>query len=393
MAFTRISAVGLAVLLVASAITAAISMNTGGTAFAQEDRLWYVGEGAKQDMWVRYRLQEFDTNNGRPFEMVIHFKEQQDGDWIAPVAVIDQGKVIKGTLKLGSNLAPISAGADVPAELNNYIGAYRGSLQWLESFSPQSQPKSLDQPSWGKLACIGCEEIKPLRQEKITVAGGTFDTTVVGWHKSTDSDIWIANNFPYPIKAQTYADVTQGQAPTLFAFELLATGMGEPDIPESEIRAITPPLSKTTARGTYDIQIDWEPAEIQPGATVVFGVTMTERGGFPLERVSYDFTVKDAQGNVIKEFKNQNAELGTGTHEVTFGDAGPATVSVTLIAISGNPVGGGTFTEAADFNIAVVPEFPLGAAIVAAAIIGTLVFLTRSRMSGIGSLFGRRDAL
>ncbi len=388
MVFTRFSALGLAVFLVASAIVG-VSANY---ASAQDDRLWYVGEGAKQDMWVKYRIQEYDTNANRPFEMIIHFKSQQDGDWLAPVYVIDQGKVINGTVKLGMNLAPISAGTVIPQGMNTYLDGYRGSIQWLEAFSPVSAPKSLDQLSWGKLACIGCEEIKPLGQETITVRGGTFETTKVGWHKSTDSDLWVANGFPYPIKAQTYADVTSGEAPTLFAFELIGTGTGEPEVPISEDRDIVPPLSKLTPRGAYSVEIDWEPVAIQPGSTVVFGVAMTERG-FPLERVSYDFTVKDSSGNVIKEFVNQNAEFGTGTHEVPFVDAGPVTVTVRLIAISGNPVGGGTFTEAVDFNIVVVPEFPLSAAIVAAAVIGTLVVVARSKSAGIGSLFGGSKAV
>lgn len=391
MTFARFSALGLAAFLVVSAAMVA-SWNVG-TASAQNDRLWWVGEGAKQGMWVKYTVAELDLNDGRPFDIIIYFKEQQDGDWLAPVYVIDQGTVISGTVKLGNNLAAVSAGMNVPEEMNKYLGAYARSLQWLEAFTPETKPLSLDAASWGRIACIGCEEIKPLRQEQITVPGGTFDTTVVGWHKSTNNDIWIANGFPYPIKAQTYADVTTGTAPTLFAFELIGTGMGEPDVPESQPVVVKPPQSKLTPRGTYMVKIEWDPAEILPGSTVVFGVTMSEATGFPLERVNYDFTVADGSGNIIKEFKSQNAEFGTGTHEVTFESAGPITVTVTLNAISGAPVGGGTFTEAAEFDIVVVPEFPIGAAVVAAAVVGILVFLTRSRATGIGGLLGGRNGV
>lgn len=391
MTFAKFSAVGLAAIMVASAtVVASWSL---GTAYAQNDRLWWVGEGATQGMWVKYTVEEFDLNSGRPFDIIIHFKEQQDGDWIAPVYVIDQGKVISGTVKLGSNLAAISAGMNLPDEMNKYLGAYSRSLQWLEAFTPESEPLSLDQLSWGKIACIGCEEIKPLRKEQITVAGGTFDTTVVGWHKSTNNDIWIANGFPYPIKAQTYADVTTGTAPTLFAFELIGTGTGEPEVPESVDVVVKPPQTKRTPDGNYNVKIEWDPAEILPGSTVVFGVTISEATGFPVERVNYDFTVRDSSGNVIREFKSQNAEFGTGTHEVAFESAGPITVTVKLNSISGTPVGGGTFTEAVEFDIVVVPEFPVGAAVVAAAVVGILVFLTRSKAAGIGGLAGGRKGL
>ena len=364
------------------------------SAYAQDDRLWWVGEGAKQDLWLKYSIEEFDTNNAQPFEMLIIFKEQQDGDWLAPTYVVDKGNVINATLKLGSNLSPISGGTNIPPEMNDYISGYKRSLQWLESFTPQSKPQSLDAASWGRIACIGCEEIKPLRQETITVPGGTFETTVVGWHKSTDNDIWISNGFPYPIKAQTFVDVTTGQAPTLFKFELLATGVGQPEIPAGTGGEIPePPLQRDTGRGTYTVRLEWDPIEIRPGATIAFGVVLTEKSGFPLERVNYDFTIVDGSGNMLDEFKNQNSDFGTGTHEVNFESAGPMTVTVTINSISGVPAGGGTFTEEAKFNIVVVPEFPVSAALMVAVVIGFVVILTRLKTSGLRGLFDRSNVL
>ncbi len=376
--------------LLASTIFA-VSLNVK-SAYGQDDRLWWVGEGAEQDLWVRYSIQELDTNNGQPYEMLIIFKEQQDGDWLAPAYVIDQGEVINGTLKLGSNLAPISGGASIPPDMNEYISGYRGSLQWLAAFSPQTSPLSLDAASWGKIACIGCEEIKPLRKETVTVPAGSFETTVVGWHKSTDNDIWVANGFPYPIKALTYADVTTGQAPIQFKFELLATGVGQPEIPVGTGGIVPqPPLTRDTGRGTYTVQLEWDPVEIRPGADIAFGVVLTEKSGFPLERVNYDFAIEDGSGNFVSEFKNQNSDFGAGTHEVNFESAGPMTVTVTINSISGVPAGGGTFTEEAEFNIVVVPEFPVSAAIMAAVVIGFVVILTRAKTSGLRGLFDRSN--
>ena len=51
-------------------------LTVAGSAFAQSDNKWYVGEGAEQDMYVTYRIQEHDTNNGEPFELTIYFQEQ-----------------------------------------------------------------------------------------------------------------------------------------------------------------------------------------------------------------------------------------------------------------------------------------------------------------------------
>ena len=51
-----------------------ISPTIMNNAFAQEDGRWYVGDGAKIDMYVTYKVQEQDTNAGRPFYMTIYFK-------------------------------------------------------------------------------------------------------------------------------------------------------------------------------------------------------------------------------------------------------------------------------------------------------------------------------
>ena len=381
----RFPAFALVALLLAFAVVAA---SFGAqNAYAQADDSWYVGEGAKQDMYVKYRIQEFDTNDGRPYEMTIYFQEQQDGDWIAPTFVVDQGKVIQGTLKLGNNLAPLSGGADVPPEMNVYIGGYRGSIQWLEAFSPQEAPKSLNAASWGKLACIGCEDLKPQGAATVTVPAGTYETTQVGWHRGqTDSKLWILNGFPYPVKADTYVDVTTGTPPTLFKFELLETGMGKPEAPVSEQEIPEPPLMKTTGRGSYEIQVDWDPASIEPGQDVTFGLSFFDSTGFPLDRVSYDFEITDANGNVVEQLTNQFADDGTNQHQVNFNSTGPASMKVTIKAVSGATTG--AFVEEATFGVVVVPEFPVSAAIMAGAIVGLVVLLMRVKGASFGNVFG-----
>ncbi|HKZ62472.1 MAG TPA: hypothetical protein VJZ68_08685 [Nitrososphaera sp.] len=390
---SRFSAFALvASLLVFGALSVALSSG----AFAQGDDLWYPGEGVKQDMYVKYRIQEELTNGGRPFEMMLYFQEQdQDGDWIVPTFVVDQGKVIQGTLKLADNMGEIAPGVDVPAELSKYISGYKSSLHWLDGVTTKYDPESLTGVNWGQTASIGGSPIIPSGKETITVPAGTYETTLVMWHKGVDNKVWILNEFPFPIKAETYADVTTGSPPIQYSFELLATGTGKPEAPTSEEQVPTPPLIKITGRGTYEIRIDWEPAEIKPGENVPFTVTLSDSTGFPLERANYDFTVKNANGTVVQEFKNQNAaaQSGTGTHEVQFDAAGRTTITVTINTVNGQPAGGGTFTESVDFDVVVVPEFPVSAAIVAAAVIGLAVVMTRARGTGLGSLFGAKGAI
>lgn len=382
----------LAFALVALLVFGASSVALGGNAHAQEDDLWYPGEGVKQDMYVKYQIQEEGTNDGQPFELTLYFQEQQDGEWTVPAFVVAEGKVIEGTWKLADNMGFLAGGSQVPAEMNDFIGGYSGSLHWLDSFTTKGNPLSLSAGSWGKTGSIGGPEVKPAGQESVTVPAGTFDTTLISWHKSVTSTVWIQNGFPFPIKAETYVDVTTGSPPIQFSFELLETGTGRPETPTGEDVTPTPPLSRTTDTGTYEIQIDWEPAEIQPGQTTLFTVSLKDNAGSPLGRANYDFTVENSDGTVVQELTNQNAdpETGTGTHEVQLDAAGPMTVTVTINSVSGQTTG--QFTESADFNVVVVPEFPVSAAIVAAAVISLVVIMTRSR-GGLGNLFGTKGAL
>jgi len=365
------------------------------TAYAQGDDIWYPGEGIQQDTFFKYKIKEYDTNDGAEYEMTMWFKEQQDGDWIVPTFVVDKGRVIQGTMKLSDSMQYLAGGSDVPPEMNDYIGGYSGSLHWIDSFSTKADPKRLSDANWGRTGSIGGSDVVPKGKETITVPGGTFETTVLVLHKGqTDSKIWIANEFPFPVKALFFTDTTSGAPEIQFEFELLETGKGMPEVPLTENQIPMPPLTDRTPRGTYTIGIDWEPVSIQPNSDVIFTVRLAGNSGFPLQNANYDFVVKNANGSVIQEFKNQDADsvIGTGTHEVHFDDAGRIMVTVTVNSVSGQTTG--QFTESGEFNIVVVPEFPVSAAIVAAAVVvGLMVVITRTRGTSLGRLFGAKGAL
>jgi hypothetical protein len=369
-----------------------ISLNAAN---AQGDDKWYPGEGIQQDTFFKYKIKEYDTINGAEYEMTMWFKEQQDGDWIVPTFVVDQGRVINGTMKLSDSMQYLAGGSTVPPEMNDYIGGYSGSLHWIDSFSTKRDPRGLSDANWGRTGSIGGSDLVPKGKETVTVPAGTYETTVLVLHKGqADSKIWILNEFPFPIKALFFTDTTAGTPEIQFEFELLETGKGQPEPPITEDRIPTPPMTKRTPRGTYTIGINWEPVSIQPNSNVIFAVNLGDNTGFALENANYDFVVKNANGSIIQEFKNQDAEAvtGIGTHEVHFVDAGPGTITVTINSVSGQTTG--QFTESVDFNIVVVPEFPVSAAIVAAAVVvGLMVVVTRTRATSLGSLFGFKGVL
>jgi hypothetical protein len=374
------------------------TVNMMNSAFAQTGE-WYPGEGVRQDMYVKYRIQDYDTNERQPFVLTLYFQQQdQDGNWIVPAYVeAGGGRVFQGTLKLSETMSPL-AGGEIPPEMNEFIGGYQNSLIWLDSFTTRSAPQSLTSGSWGKIASIGGSEIKPAGTQQVSFAGAqnlcgatSCDTTLVSWHKGVDSKVWVVNEFPFPVKAEAYADVTTPPAPIQYTFELLETGSGQPAAPTGTGEASGPPLDRTTNDGSHII-LTWDPVDIQPNSNVSFGLELRDAQSFPMQNVAYDFTVKDANGQIIQEFRNQQAELGTATHEVTFNSTGPKTVTVTINSVAGQPTG--QIIQTTDFNVVVVPEFPASTAIVAAAaVIGLIVIMTRARGNNLGNLmFGTKGA-
>lgn len=273
---------------------------------------WYVGKGLEPNKYYTYQIREFDTNQGRPFFMTIYFKEFDSANnvWIAPVFVVDQGRVFNGTFHLsGLDLSALGS-SQLPPEMQEYRNAYANSLQWLAAFVPKPG-QSLSAPNWGKIAAIGGQPVAPLGAAQITTPAGTLNTIAVGWHYGEDNRIWINPNMPYPVKAETFAAVTTGNPPIQYAYELEATGEGQPSIPESQFEAPEPPLS-------------------QPGIT-------------------YGFTVTSSNGTTLVDLNNQKASEGTSTQTVTFLEPGRYTIEVNVESVTGQPLG--MFVESARFTV------------------------------------------
>lgn len=332
-------------------INTPISVIYSGSVYGADDN-WYVGKGAKPNMYVTYKIQSHDTNQGQPFTMTIYFKEFNDTGhyWVAPVYVNDEGKIINGTFNLSDLDLTALGTSQIPPTMSQYRSAYTSSLEWLSAFVPKPG-QSLSSPNWGKIASIGGSPIGPGGQEKITVPAGIFDTKVISWHKGVDNKIWINKDMPYPIKAQTFADTTTTNPPLQYAFELLATGQGQPPVPKSVLEIPKPPLTLQTARGTYYIKLLWGPDPIKVGTATDFGLLFLDNSQTLVDKqVSYSFTVTDMNGTVIKDVHNQQALGGTGTQkDVKFEKPGPVDVTVRVEGVQGENMG--DFVESADFNL------------------------------------------
>jgi hypothetical protein len=328
------------------------SQSSQNNAVAQGNNLWYVGDGAKKGMYVTYRIQDQDTNAGRPFDMTIYFKDHNDTGmyWIAPTYVVDEGRVINGTLHLSDLDSTALGSSQIPPEMSKYRSGYSNSLKWLSAFV--SKPgQSLSAQYWGKIASIGGSPISPSGKATIITPAGAFNTTVITWHKGVDNNIWVKDGFPYPIKAQTFADITTGNPPIQFAFDLLATGQGQPKPPESKETIPVPPLEERTERGTYYINLTWSPITIKSGNNTKFGIIFMDDKKNIVTDVGYNFAVVDSTQQLIYGKDNQLAPDGTAIQTVFFQKPGPATVKVLITqAGSGAP---SNFVETGLFDIVV----------------------------------------
>jgi hypothetical protein len=108
-------------------------------------------------------------------------------------------------------------------------------------------------------------------------------------------------------------------------------------------------LTIQTARGTYFIQLLWDPPTIQAGKTTDFGIIFQDSSQSLLSSVSYSFKVTDSSGKVIADVHDQKAPDGTGKQTVKFDKDGPADVLVSIDAVAGQP--SGEFVENADFHL------------------------------------------
>lgn len=342
----------ISVFLFSAATILALHTQLSTTAFAQDNN-WYVGEGVTKDMYVKYTISHFDTNNGREFSMMIYFKEQDDkGNWIAPVYVEDQGKVLNGTFILSPLDLTALGTSQIPPEMGKYRSAYANSLQWLAAYVPKPG-LSLGAGSWGKIGAIGGSEIKPVGHTELNIPAfpDPVDTIRVEYYKSVSSNMYILNEFPYPVMAKTYVDVTTGSPPIQFQYILTETGKGEPETPLATVLEVTPPLKQRTERGDFYIQLDWEPATIRAGEETTFTIDILDKDQFPTTQASYNLMITDANNTSLLDLKNQLAREGTNTHTIKFEQPGTANVKVRINSVAG--VETGLFIEEVEFQIPV----------------------------------------
>ena len=191
---------------------------------------WYPGENIKVGDYFKYKVCHAEYKDCTEFWFSMWVEKEVFGgpeDKLRfQILVEDGNKVLKGQMDVGT-LAPEPMGGTVSANIMKYTSVYKNSITWLSSFAtaptdqPGKGPKAFMKPSWGKIANIGGEQVAPIGTEPTTVPAGQFDTVLIGWKSGgVTSHISVVDEFPYPVKASTWVQVTEGASPQEYRFVL-----------------------------------------------------------------------------------------------------------------------------------------------------------------------------
>jgi len=306
-----------------------------GTAYAQSsggvdvDGTWYLGEGLKDGDYFEYTLCEIDLNACSPIELKIWIKGDiqnvSETLWDAQILVIDGDKTIKGSWGLGKTVpTPILFDDD----LSDYAVAFKSSIAWLSSYATSNEkdrihgPQEFKSASWGALGPVGgglISHLIPSRVESITIQDNTVDSIVLGWYNDNNNEIWIVDNFPFPVKALTFAGINSDSVPVMFEFNLIQY---QENITDDPFKDITETIQKsellqcnkeffdyTSGRistNTYSmmIQYNYSPESPVKGCDMDWKINFYSKYNDMeiLDQVNYDIWIVDENDNKLYSY-------------------------------------------------------------------------------------------
>ncbi len=367
-------------------LTAVLSISSLVTV-ADAQSTWYPGKGAELGTYFVYTIRDLEYESGRELEIAIWLGSRDDqGNWVADVSVNDAGSVSNGKMVLSSiNMQPQSAEPSV----SKYRAIVQRTLTWLGDFANSADPKPLAPSAWGRLAItggvpvgVGAPASLQVTNEQVTAANTPWNTTIVGFRYAKDSKIWVAENFPLPIKAEVYAFRTEEPIPVQYSFELKRFGRSDKpiELTPSVVEIPKPPLEKLSSNGSVYVLLYWGPQTIMPGQDVQFAAQLYDPSKRPLRDTErYTIEIFDGDKSILRQELSNNLQPVT----VRFESEGTKRVVVSYLTSFRTGEGETKIVDKTEFNIVVVPEFPLGVMAIVASIMAVMIAVTRGRLGSI----------
>lgn len=148
--------------------------------------------------------------------------------------------------------------------------------------------------------------------------------------------------------------------------------------PNKAIFALSPPTTEVRVAQVaansqnYRVALTW-PEQMFPEQPVTFGIRVTDKSDIPLSAATYELVIIDKDGSEVARTGGVTTPEGVSSQDVTFASQGSFTVRVDKINAS---------SESVQASVKVVPEFPVGSAAIAAAlVIGTIIAVKRASVS------------
>lgn len=287
------------------------------------DGSWYAGEGLKQGDYFSYSMCHVNYKDCTEFRMDLWVEgDVQVGTetkWLVQAVARDGSRTVKGNMELGK-IAPEPSGG-TPA-LGPYRDAFKTSIVWLSSFAtahPDSKdgPKDFRAPSWGKIANIGGEQVKPTSIETVSTRAGDFESVLVTWKTGGQvSRIWVVDGFPFPVRASTWTHVSEGVPPQEYRFELIEYEEGVSESPFAGVVDTGEEKSaagcienydfakvrKTTRNFEYLIDLKYGPEYPLAGCDIEWIINFHNKFDETefLHQVQYDIVAVDGDGKVVR---------------------------------------------------------------------------------------------
>ena len=331
------AAAAVAATATAAAVPAAHAQEIGGGIDLPGD--WWLGEGLKQGDFFSYRLCHVDYKECQEFEADLWIRGDRqvgtESKWLADVVVYDGDKIHKGEFEFGKIAAEPTGGTD---NLATYRSAFKSSVSWLSSFATSYEgdgggkkgPKAFNVPSWGKIANIGGQQVRPMSVESVTVPAGTYDEAIkIGWRTGgASSSVWILDGFPFPVKASTWTHVSEGQPPQEYLISMLEYRENVAQDPfagivpsETESAALGCPdndglpfasLKKSTKNFAYGLEVLYKPEQPKQGCDIDWLIKFKSKYDETefLTRVQYDIMVVDDEVSLppLRSLADENAK-------------------------------------------------------------------------------------
>lgn len=320
------AALAVAAFAAAAAPQPAWAQDFGGG--VDKDGSWYAGEGLKQGDYFSYTMCHVNYKDCTEFRMEMWIEgDVQVGTetkWLMQAVVRDGPSTVKGSMELGK-IAPEPSGGT--PNLGPYRDAFKTSIVWLSSFAtahPDSKdgPKDFRAPSWGKIANIGGEQVKPTSVEQVSTRAGEFESVLVTWKTGGQvSRIWVVDGFPFPVKASTWTHVSEGVPPQEYRFELVEYEEGVGDDPfadivdtaEAKTAAGCPEnydfvkVRKSTVDFAYLVDLKYGPEAPRDGCDIEWIINFHNKFDETefLHQVQYDILVTDGDGKPVRSLAQE----------------------------------------------------------------------------------------